>query len=146
MSTSDKTRTILSARAKAPSALALEWSDGTRATLDLAITLRKRGYAKLCDAKTFARAKPGEWGHSVEWPGEIALSAEMLWLETLAATGHGDTREFLEWRLRHGLSLSAAAEALGLSRRMVAYYSNGEKPVPKPILLACKGWEAEQAA
>jgi hypothetical protein len=24
---------------------------------------------------------------------------------------------------------------------MVAYYSNGEKPVPKPILLASKGWE-----
>jgi hypothetical protein len=24
---------------------------------------------------------------------------------------------------------------------MVAYYSNGEKKVPKPILLACRGWE-----
>ncbi len=39
-----------------------------------------------------------------------------------------------------------SAEALGLSRRMVAYYSNGEKPVPRPILLACKGWEVEHAA
>jgi hypothetical protein len=29
---------------------------------------------------------------------------------------------------------------------MVAYYSNGEKPVPRPILLACKGWEVEQVA
>jgi len=29
---------------------------------------------------------------------------------------------------------------------MVAYYANGEKPVPRAILLACKGWEAEQAA
>ena len=114
--------------------------------LDLAATLRKRGFAALRDAEVFARAKPGEWGHSVEWPGEIGLSAETLWLETLAATGHADAREFLDWRLRHGLSLSAAAEALGISRRMVAYYSNGEKPVPRPILLACKGWEAEQAA
>ena len=25
-------------------------------------------------------------------------------------------------------------------------WRTGEKPVPKPILLACKGWEAEQAA
>ena len=64
----------------------------------------------------------------------------------LAATGHRDTRDFLEWRLRHGLSLTKTAEALGLSRRMVAYYSNGEKPVPKPILLACKGWEVSNAA
>jgi len=25
---------------------------------------------------------------------------------------------------------------------MVAYYSNGEKPVPKRVLLAGRGWEA----
>jgi predicted transcriptional regulator len=41
--------------------------------------------------------------------------------------------------MRHALSLSKAADALGISRRMVAYYSNGEKRVPKPILLACRG-------
>jgi len=64
----------------------------------------------------------------------------------LSATGRDDTRAFLEWRMPHGLSLTKAAEALGLSRRMVAYNSNGEKPVPRPILLACKGREAEQAA
>ena len=72
--------------------------------------------------------------------------SETLWLETLSAIGRADTREFLEWRLRHGLSLNETAKALGVSRRMVAYYSNGEKPVPKPILLACKGWEVSHAA
>src|SRR3546814_8466112 len=66
----------------------------------------------------------------------------MLWLETLSATGHGDVRAFLEWRLRHALSLSKAADALGVSRRLVAYSSNGEKQVPKPILLAYRGWDA----
>ncbi|MFT3804719.1 MAG: helix-turn-helix transcriptional regulator [Burkholderiaceae bacterium] len=65
----------------------------------------------------------------------------MLLLETLSATGHGDVRTFLEWRLRHALSLSKAADALGVSRRMIAYYSSGEKKVPKAILLACRGWE-----
>jgi hypothetical protein len=44
------------------------------------------------------------------------------------------------------LSLSKTAEALGISRRMAAYYSNGEKPVPRAILLACKGWEVSHAA
>jgi predicted transcriptional regulator len=58
-------------------------------------------------------------------------------------TGRGETRAFLDWRLRHALSLSKAAEALSISRRMVAYYSNGEKRAPKPILLACRGWEVE---
>jgi hypothetical protein len=45
---------------------------------------------------------------------------------------------------RYGLSLSDAAEALGLSRRQVAYYASGERPVPRTVLLACKGWEAEK--
>ena len=89
----------------------------------------------------FAKVEVGDWGHSLAWPSGTELGADMLWLETLSATGHGDVRAFLEWRLRHALSLSKAAEALGVSRRMVAYYSNGEKRVPKPILLACRGWE-----
>jgi predicted transcriptional regulator len=42
-------------------------------------------------------------------------------------------------RWRHGLSLSNAAEALGLSRRQVADYASGERPVPRTVLLACKG-------
>ena len=53
-----------------------------------------------------------------------------------------DARTFLEWRLMNGLSLSRAADALGLSRRMVAYYSNAEKRVPRTVLLACRGWDA----
>ena len=67
-------------------------------------------------------------------------------METLAATRRQDARAFLEWRLKHGLSLTAAAEALGLSRRVVADYSNGENPVPKTVLLACRGWEAGRRA
>ena len=146
MTTSDNTRTILEVQAKARAALTLKWSDGTHISLDLSGTLRGRRFRALREAKQFARARVGEWGHSVEWPCGIDLGADMLWLETLTAIGRDDTRQFLEWRLRHGLSLTKAADALGLSRRMVAYYSNGEKPVPKPILLACKGWEALQAA
>ena len=45
-----------------------------------------------------------------------------------------------------GLSLTDAAEALGLSRRQVADYASGEHDVPRTVLLACKGWEAEQLA
>lgn len=146
MSIDDKTRVILTVKAKAPAILAIRWSDGTRADLDLSDALRDKAFRALRNSAEFARVRVGEWGHSVEWPSGAELSAETLWLETLSASGHGDTREFLEWRLRHGLSLTKTAEALGLSRRMVAYYSNGEKLVPRPILLACKGWEVSNAA
>lgn len=146
MKTEDKARIITSARAKAPTTLALRWSDGTYAKLDLSGVMREKPFNSLRNSKLFEKVSVGEWGHSVQWPSGVALGAETLWLETLSATGHADAREFLEWRLRHGLSLSGAATALGVSRRMVAYYSNGEKLVPRPILLACKGWEVSHAA
>lgn len=146
MNVSETTRTIAAAKAKAPASIVVRWSDGTRAEIDLSSILRGRAFRTLRDADAFAKVEVGEWGHSIGWPSGPELSAETLWLETLSATGHEDTRAFLEWRLKHGLSLTKAAEALGLSRRMVAYYSNGEKPVPRPILLACKGWEVEHAA
>jgi hypothetical protein len=40
--------------------------------------------------------------------------------------------------------LTDAAEALGLSRRQVAYYASSERVVPRTVLLACKGWEVER--
>ena len=141
MNATDKTRTITAARAIGPSSLHLSWSDGTAANLDLSAILNDRAFIALRDPGEFAKVEVGDWGHSLAWPSGAELSADMLWLETLSATGHSDVRAFLEWRQRHALSLSKAAEALGVSRRMVAYYSNGEKKVPKPILLACRGWE-----
>jgi len=51
---------------------------------------------------------------------------------------------FLRWRWKHGLSLTAAADALGLSRRTIAYYVSGEQEVPRTVLLALKGWEQEE--
>ncbi|WP_150049115.1 MULTISPECIES: hypothetical protein [Methylomonas] len=41
-----------------------------------------------------------------------------------------------------GLTLQQAAEALGISRRMLIYFRDGEKPIPCAIWLACLGWEA----
>jgi Protein of unknown function (DUF2442) len=146
VSSADKTRTIAAARVKAPATLAVRWSDGTRADLDFRDLLRDRRLRALREPSEFSRVRIGEWGHSLEWPSGVELGAGSLWLETLSVIGRGDARTFLEWRLRHGLSLAKAADALGLSRRMVAYYSNGEKPIPKSILLACKGWEVSHAA
>ena len=146
MTTTDRMQTITSVKARPPATLSVKWSDGTRAKIELTALLRSRAFALLRDPAEFARVRVGEWGHSIEWESGPELSAETLWLDTLTSIGREDTREFLEWRLRHGLSLNETAKALGVSRRMVAYYSNGEKPVPRPILLACKGWEVSHAA
>jgi predicted transcriptional regulator len=70
----------------------------------------------------------------------------MLWEPALEQNGQTDAVEFSRWRWRNGLSLTNAAEALGLSRRQVAYYASGEHEVPRTVLLACKGWETEQRA
>jgi len=44
---------------------------------------------------------------------------------------------------RNGLSLATAADSLGMTRRMIAHYRTGSRPIPKVVALACKGWEAE---
>src|SRR6266850_3338090 len=124
--------------------LQLKWQNGRRLPVDLAEPVhRLRGLRPLRDPAFFARAQVGESGHSVVWPGDLDIGAARLWELALEQNGHADAAEFIRWRWRHGLSLSAAAEALGISRRQVAYYASGEEPVPRHILLACKGWEAE---
>jgi hypothetical protein len=140
----DKTRTITAVHVIGPASLHLTWNDGTMADVDLSDFLRERAFAALHDPAEFARIEVGDWGHSLAWPSGAEIGADTLWLETLSATGHGATRLFLEWRLRHALSLSKTADALGISRRMAAYYSSGEKRVPKAIQLACLGWEVDE--
>ena len=53
--------------------------------------------------------------------------------------------EFEAWMERNGLSLSGAAESLGMTRRMIAHYRTGSKPIPKVVGLACKGWEVQHS-
>jgi Protein of unknown function (DUF2442) len=145
MSDIDIMRTISAVSAKPGGALSLAWSDGTKADVDISALLNAAALRPLRDHALFTKVQIGDWGHSLVWPGDIEIGADTLWQETLSATNRPDTRQFLAWRTRHGLSLGKAADALGLSRRTVAYYSNGEKKVPKPILLACRGWEVERA-
>ena len=52
-----------------------------------------------------------------------------------------DALAFSAWMARNALSLSSAAEALGMTRRMMAHYRSGTRPVPRIVALACLGWE-----
>ena len=37
-----------------------------------------------------------------------------------------------------------AADAIGISRRMLNYYLAGSRPIPKTVWLACLGWAAQR--
>lgn len=45
-----------------------------------------------------------------------------------------------QWLARWGYTYSTGALALGVSRRMLAYYLSGKKPVPRRVALAMGGW------
>jgi hypothetical protein len=102
------------------------------------------GYERLRDPKFFSHAQVEEWGHGVEWPtADIGIPADALYRLSKEQSGDAfPTAKFNTWMKRHGLSLSAAAQALHLTRRTIIYYSTGAKPIPAYIGLACKGWEA----
>ena len=51
----------------------------------------------------------------------------------------------LVW-VRNGLSLTEAAKELGMTPRTMSAYGTGQRPVPRYIALACKGWEKENNA
>jgi len=125
--------------------LSLHFLKGKTYIVDLReLVHRLKGLRPLRDTALFARVEAGAGGHSIAWPGDIDVGADRLFEIALEQNGRADTVQFLRWRWRHGLSLQATADALGLSRRQVAYYSSGEHKVPHTVLLACKGWEVEQ--
>jgi hypothetical protein len=124
--------------------LRLRWVNGKTMSVDLQVPVNGlKGMRPLRNKTMFAQASKGEGGHSVVWPGDIDMGADRLWEMTLEQNGRMDAVEFIRWRSRHGLSLTEAAEALDLSRRQVAYYASGDRPVPRYVLLALIGWEVE---
>ena len=82
-------------------------------------------------------------GQSVDWI-EDELDAGSDNLRNLAIEQAGGVGHERIWNWLHetGLNLEQAAAALGISRRMLICYRDGEKIIPRSIWLACLGWEA----
>ena len=148
MSDDSKTQCrVASVRPAGDYTLGIRWANGKELQVNLQeVVHRLKGLRALRDSSMFARATVGEGGHSVVWPRDIDIGAARLLELGLEQVGRADAVEFIRWRWRNGLSLTAAAEALGLSRRQVAYYTSGDHEVPRYVLLACRGWEAERHA
>ena len=110
--------------------LRLRYEDGQ--TLEVDLSERVRSKAKL-----------GFGGRSVDWiEDELDLGSDNLrHLATEQAGGIGHERIWT-WLHDTGMTLEQAAQALGISRRMLIYYRDGEKAIPRAIWLACLGWLA----
>ena len=124
--------------------LCLSYADGQTFEVDLRDRIFTTVFlAPLRDATLFAQAKLGFAGRSVDWlEDELDLGTDNLrHLAVEQAGGIGHERIWT-WLHDTGLTLEQAAEALGISRRMLIYYRDGEKPIPRSIWLACLGWEA----
>ena len=129
-----------------PYCLHITFGDGAIMSVDLTQTIwRIPILAPLKDATLFAQASIDEWGGAVAWlQGDLDLAGDNLRAEAVEQGGGFSHERIWNWMHRNGLSLDSAAEALGISRRMLAYYRSGQKPVPRHIWLACVGWEAER--
>lgn len=128
--------------ALAPYRLRTSWSTGEVLEVDLESVLHSiPALADLLDPNIFAKAHLAEWGHGIEWL-DAELGADNVYALAKEQAGEVSHQMFDTWMHRNGLSLKTAAEALGLSRRMVSYYRTAQKAIPRAIWLACLGWEA----
>lgn len=100
-------------------------------------------FAPLQDQQLFKQVAVADWGHSVAWSEDASLDADRLLEMALEQAGRTDALEFRRWQDRYGLSLTAAAQAIGMSRRSISQFRMGRRAVPRTVLLACKGWEVE---
>ena len=126
--------------------LEIAWDDGRAGTVDLAGPIEAhKALAPLKKKSEFARVTVSNDGWSLEWPSGIDFGAEQLrrWADEQAGEIMR-VADFRAWMDEHGFTQEAAAQALGLSRRMIAYYLSGEKPIPKTVMLATEGWAARR--
>jgi hypothetical protein len=125
-----------------PYRLQTAWNTRETLEVDLEPVLRKvPALDQLLDVNVFANAHLDDWGHGVAWL-DSEFGADNLYAWAKEQAGEVSHQMFDSWMRRNGLSLTTAAEALGISRRMVSYYRTAQKSIPRAIWLACLGWEA----
>ncbi|MEP6485225.1 MAG: DUF2442 domain-containing protein [Rudaea sp.] len=133
---------IRSAGAVGPTTLEIVWSTGETLSVDVGRLLKRFSmYEPLRNARAFRKARVDGWGHAITWPGDIDMGADALYELARKQAGEWGPETFDAWMQRNGLSLSGAADALDMTRRMIAHYRTGSRPIPRVVALACEGWE-----
>jgi hypothetical protein len=130
-----------------PYGLRLTYADGEVLTVNLQPWIAStKALHPLKNADLFVKAKRSLGGRSVDWADganvELDLGADNLRNLAIEQAGGIGHERIWNWLHETGLTLEQAAQALGISRRMLIYYRDGEKPIPRSVWLACLGWEA----
>lgn len=139
----DPQHTIRALAVRLPASLILTFADGATLALDLGSTIQSHpALAGLADVDVFARARLDALGGYVVWiEDELELAADNLRNLAIEQAGGIGPERVLNWMARHSLTQERAAQAIGVSRRMLNYYLSGTKSIPKTVWLACLGWE-----
>ena len=137
---------LTSAKALADSRLQLAFADGARFVVDLKDWIKSaKAFRPLRDPALFLTAKLGASGRTVDFcAGDIDLAGDNLRNLAIEQAGGVGHERIWNWMHNNKLTIDQAAEVLGISRRMLIYYRNGEKVIPRHIWLACVGWETLQ--
>lgn len=129
-----------------PYKLRIKWDTGETLDVDIEKQLRSvPALHRIIDPEVFRRVHIAEWGGSIEW-FDSEFGEDNVYAWTREQMGEASHEMFFEWMRRNGLTLGTAAEALGMSKRMVTYYRMGRKRIPKHVWLACLGWELTRNA
>ncbi|MGN6479396.1 DUF2442 domain-containing protein [Luteibacter sp.] len=127
-----------------PGLLSVSFADGYQGSVDISESIdRLRALAPLRSWELFKKVSVDECSRGVVFgdSDDLHLAGDNLRAKSLRQAGHFSHEDIVVWMSRHGMTLDQAAKALGLSRRMLAYYRSGEKPVPRTVGLALLGWE-----
>jgi len=127
-----------------PMTLRISWDKGEQSLVDLSGMIENfRVYMPLRQSpELFRQVRVGEYGTDAVWTDEIDMAADTLWRLAQEQAGETMTADaFRHWRERQAYTLDEAARALGLSRRMVAYYEKGNRPIPRVVALATRALE-----
>ena len=130
---------ILDARIVGPLTVEIDWSTGETLSVDLS-DFTAPPFDALRNPEFFAQLPRDAWGHGLD------MGADRLYELGREQAGLPTASEFDAWMQRNGLSLATAATTLGMTRRMIAHYRTGSRPIPKVVGMACKWLERERRA
>lgn len=135
---------IQNVAALAPCRLDITFGDGFAATIDLTEVIAKHPtLARLTDPYVFRKVTRDEWNRGVMFAGDedLSLASDNLRAMAIEQAGGFSHQQLLNWMTHHNMTLDQAARELDLSRRMLAYYRSGDKPIPQTVGLAMAGWD-----
>lgn len=118
----------------------IDWSTGETLRIDLS-GCTNPPFDVLRDPNVFSQMTRDDWGHGLDWPNGLSLGADRLYELSREQAGLPTASEFVGWMQRNHLTLSSAADTLGMTRRMIAHYRTGSRPIPKVVGLACRAVE-----